>query len=237
MANLKDQKVIIAGGSSGIGLATAQLLQSLGAEVIVTGRDASKLEKITQENPGLKAIALDSSDREAVKSFFAATGSFQHLVLSLSSSKGGGTFADMNLEDLRAGFEGKFWPMLQTLQTALPTLSKNGSVTIVTATSSEARLPGTSGLAAINGALEIMVPIISKELQPLRINAISPGVVNTPWWDFLPAADKQAAFTQFAKQVAVGRVAEAAEIAEAIAAFIKNQYINGSVLHVNGGLV
>lgn len=231
------EKIIIAGGTSGIGLATAKLLAEKGASVIVTGRNEEKLAAVRSTAPGITAISLDSTNADALKNFFAQTGHFHHLILTLSSSKGGGPFATMNLTDLRAGFDGKFWPHLQTIQAALPWLDKNGSITIITAASSTAKLPGTAGLAAINGALEIMVPILAKELKPLRINAVSPGVIDTDWWNFLNSEEKSAAFESYAQGIAVGRIGNPQDVSNLIKTVVHNSYINGAVLNVNGGLM
>ncbi|PWV53878.1 SDR family oxidoreductase [Chitinophaga sp. S165] len=115
-------------------------------------------------------------------------------------------------------------------------MKKTGSITILTASSTAARLPGTAGLAAINGALEIMVPILAKDLKPIRVNAISPGVIDTPWWNFLNEKDKQETFRQFSQQIPVGRIGAAEEIAQAIAGVVTNNYLNGSVIFCHGGL-
>jgi NAD(P)-dependent dehydrogenase (short-subunit alcohol dehydrogenase family) len=234
--NLQNQKVVIAGGSSGIGLATARLLSSQNALVTVTGRDAAKLEKAKKEFPAINTALLDSGNSLALQEFFLANGTFHHLVIALSGAKGGGAFSFLSLADLREGFESKFWPHLQTIQAALPYLEKDGSITIITAASTTSRLPGTSGLAAINGALEMMIPILAKEFQPLRINAVSPGVIDTNWWNFLNEQDKNATFEQFSKQVCVGRVGQPEEVASAILSVISNGYINGTILSCNGGL-
>ncbi len=227
---------MIAGGSSGIGLATAKLLAKEKAAVTITGRSADRLEAATREVEGLQSAVLDSCNRAAIDSFFAGYGPVDHLVVALSGAKGGGLFADLSLDELREGFEGKFWPQLNTIQAALPYLQKNGSITLISAISSVAALPGTSGLAAINGALELMVPGIAKEIQPLRINAVSPGVVDTPWWDFLPEAARKEAFGQFASQTAVGRVGQPEEVADAIVFLMRNGNITGTVIRCDGGL-
>jgi len=234
--NLQNQKVIIAGGSSGIGLATAQLLLKQQATVLVTGRDHRKLEMAKSENPGLEVSPTNCGDIHALSDFFKATGKFHHLVITVSGAKGGGLFSTLALSDLRDGFDAKFWPHLKTIQAALPWLEQNGSITIITASSTTSRLPGTSGLAAINGALEMMVPILAKELQPLRINAVSPGVIDTDWWNFLGQQEKQTTFNQFSKQIAVGRIGKPEEVAAVIQSVITNGYINGSVISCNGGL-
>lgn len=231
------EKIIIAGGTSGIGLATAKLLAEKGASVIVTGRSEEKLTKARATAPGITATSLDSTDSAALKEFFAQTGHFHHLILTLSSAKGGGPFATMDLAELRAGFEGKFWPHLQTIQAALPWIHKSGSITIISAASATAMLPGTSGLAAINGALEVMVPIMAKELKPLRINAVSPGVIDTEWWDFLSRDDRKATFESYAQGIAVGRIGNPQDVSNLIETVVNNSYINGTVLHVNGGLL
>jgi len=233
--SLTSQKVVIAGGSSGIGLATAGLLADT-CQVTVTGRHTSKLEAARNMHPKIKTTALDSADRSAVNAFFKSHGELHHLVIALSGAKGGGNFSGLSLQELRAGFEGKFWPQLETLQAALPYLAAGGSITLITAASATAKLPGSSGLAAINGALELMVPILAKELKPLRVNAVSPGVTDTAWWDFLPAADKQQAFEYWGAQTLVGRVASAADVATAIQLLITNTYITGQVLKCDGGL-
>lgn len=231
------EKIIIAGGTSGIGLATAKLLTEKGANVIVTGRSEEKLANARAIVPGISAISLDSNDTGALKDFFGKIGHFHHLILTLSSAKGGGPFATMDLTDLQAGFDGKFWPHLQTIQAALPSIDKTGSITIITAASATARLAGTAGLAAINGALELMVPILAKELKPLRINAVSPGVIDTEWWNFLSTEERKAAFDSYAQGIAVGRIGNPQDVSNLIETVVNNSYINGAVLNVNGGLM
>ncbi len=232
----ESKKVIIAGGSSGIGLATAAMLVKEKANVTVTGRSAAKLAAAAEENPGIQTVALDSNNRDELDEFFRAQGNFDHLVIALSGAKGAGAFADLSLQDLRDGFEGKFWPQLNTLQAALPYVNKGGSITLITAISAVSKAPGVSGLAAINGALELMIPSIAKEIQPLRINAVSPGVVNTAWWDFLPADTKADTFQQYASQLPVGRVGEPAEVADTILFLMRNGNITGTVIRCDGGL-
>jgi NAD(P)-dependent dehydrogenase (short-subunit alcohol dehydrogenase family) len=232
----ESKKVVIAGGSTGIGLATATLLAKEKAQVIVTGRSAAKLAAATKSNPGIQTAAMDSNNRKELDAFFSAQGGVDHLVIALSGAKGAGKFADLSLKDLREGFEGKFWPQLNTLQAALPYINKGGSITLITAISAISQAPGVSGLAAINGALELMIPSIAKEIQPLRINAVSPGVVNTGWWDFLPADAKADTFETYAAQTPVGRVGEPDDVADTILFLMRNGNITGTVIRCDGGL-
>lgn len=232
----ESKKVIIAGGSSGIGLATAALLVREKANVIVTGRSAAKLAAATKANPGIQIATMDSNNRKELDAFFSAQGGLDHLVIALSGAKGAGKFADLSLKDLREGFEGKFWPQLNTLQAALPYINKSGSITLITAISAISQAPGVSGLAAINGALELMIPSIAKEIQPLRINAVSPGVINTGWWDFLPADAKADTFETYAAQTPVGRVGEPGDVADTILFLMRNGNITGTIIRCDGGL-
>ena len=236
MENLKDQKIVIAGGTSGIGLATAKLLSEKNATVIVTSRSAEKVAQAKETVPGITAFAIDSADPSALNTFFSSNGAFDHLIITLSSSNGAGPFATLSLQELREAFDGKFWPHLNTIQAALPFLKKSGSITVITAASATCQMPGTAGLAALNGGLEIIVPILAKELKPLRVNAVSPGVIDTPWWNFLGQESKTAAFEQWSQGIAVGRVGKPEEVAKAILQVVTNEYINGTVLNINGGL-
>jgi NAD(P)-dependent dehydrogenase (short-subunit alcohol dehydrogenase family) len=236
MTTLSKSRIVIAGGSSGIGLALTKMLAEEGASLTVLGRDASKLQSLKDSIGSVKTVALDARDRAALDAFFRTAGQVDHLVLALSGGKGGGMFRDLPLQELQEGFDSKFWPQLHTLQAALPYMDPAGSVTLVTAASAGAVLPGASGLAAINGALEIMIPILSAELKPLRINAVSPGVIDTPWWDFLPAEARQQVFSDFGARTNVGRVGRPEEVAAAIRGVIANGYINGITLRCHGGL-
>ena len=233
---LENSKVVVAGGTSGIGLALVKILANEKASVTALGRDPGKLAALKAELPSVRGIGLDARDRSALDNFFREQPQVDHLVLALSGGKGGGLFKDLQLSEVREGFDQKFWPQLQTLQAALPYMSPGGSVTFITAISATAVLPGSSGLAAINGALELMVPILAKELKPLRINAVSPGVIDTPWWDFLPVAAKKEVFTDFSSRVSVGRIGRPEEVAAVIRSIIANDYINAVVIGCHGGL-
>jgi NAD(P)-dependent dehydrogenase (short-subunit alcohol dehydrogenase family) len=231
---MQDKKIVVAGGTSGIGLATARRFQQLGGIVTVTGRNVERLR--AAEGVGLKAVAVDSRDRKALDGFFATQGGIDHLVVAAGGSKGMGEIAKLSFAELREGFEAKFWPQLETFQSALPYLQGEGSVTLITAISAIAKLQGVSGLAAINGALEIMVPIWARELKPLRINAVSPGLIDTPWWDFVPSESKAETFAKFTAGLPVARAGRPDEVAEAVVFVAGNGYITGKVLGVDGGM-
>ncbi len=233
---LENRKIVIAGGTSGIGLALAAILVQDKALVTVIGRDPAKIEKLKIDFPGINAIGLDARDRSALDDLFRKEKEIDHLVVALSGGKGGGMFKTLSLSDLREGFESKFWPHVNVLQAALPYMRPTGSITLITAISATAKLPGTAGLAAINGALELMVPILSGELAPLRINAVSPGIIDTPWWDFLPEAVKEQTFSEFALKVAAGRVGRPEEVADTIRFLLTTEYINGVIVGCHGGL-
>jgi NAD(P)-dependent dehydrogenase (short-subunit alcohol dehydrogenase family) len=233
---LEKKKIVVAGGTSGIGLALVQLLEDEKAMVTAVGRDQTKLTTLKKEFPSVRSVGLDARDRPALDDFFRGEQSIDHLVLALGSSKGGGSFTTLSLDELRIGFDGKFWPQLQALQAALPYIRPDGSIVFITGCAATAELPGTAGLAAINGALEAMIAVLAKELKPLRVNAVSPGLIDTPWWDFLPADAKKQVFTDFSAGVHVGRIGQPEEVANTIRFVMTTEYINGVVIGCHGGL-
>ena len=226
-------RYIIVGGTSGIGLATAQMASEAGHAVISAGRDPAKFSEA--EAVGATAAQLYASDADAVQAFFRENCWFDHLVLCVSGSSGAGQFRELDLNDLRKGFEGKFWPQIMCAQAALHTLRPGGSITFVGAISSRAMKPGTAGLAAINAALEAMVPVLASELRPTRVNAVVPGVVDTPWWSRVPAAAKAELFEKLAGEVAVGRIGRPEDLASAIMFVTSNTFMTGAILDCDGG--
>jgi len=226
-------RYVIIGGTSGIGLATVKLAIESGHTVAAVGRDTAKFH--AAESLGATAKQLDAADQTACIQYFSEVGPFDHLVLCASGAAGSGAFRDLDLNELRKGFEGKFWPQVICAQAALNSINKEGSITFIGAISSRAQQPGTSGLAAINAALEAMVPVLASELRPLRVNAVVPGVVDTPWWSRVPDEARKNLFEQLAKQVAVGRVGKPEDLASAIMLLTTNTFITGTILDCDGG--
>ncbi|RVC22851.1 SDR family oxidoreductase [Mesorhizobium sp. M7A.F.Ca.AU.002.02.1.1] len=231
------QHTVIIGGSSGIGLATARKLLGPDMKVTITGRNEDKLKSAWKSLGGAaEKAAFDASKPDEVRQFFERLGPFDHLVLAASGGKGLGPFPALDLSDIGRGVEEKVRPQLSCLQAALPTLNKAGSVTFISAVSAQLATPGVAGIAAINGMLLTVVPILAMELKPLRVNVVAPGVIDTPWWDFLAEEQRQALFADYAGRTPVGRIGRAEDVAAAIAFLVSNGFMTGQVLTCDGGL-
>jgi NAD(P)-dependent dehydrogenase (short-subunit alcohol dehydrogenase family) len=231
------QRVVIVGGSAGIGEATAGAFAADGAHVIITGRAKQRLDLAAQHiGHPVEVRELDATDGPAVSEFFESAGTVDHLVLAASSGAvGSGPFRALDQAALRQAFDGKFFAYVSVLQAALPNLRADGSVTIISAVSARAAFPGAAGLAAVNGALEAIVPPLAVELAPLRINAVSPGVIDTQWWHALPDAQRAAFFQAVAAASPVRRIGTPQDVAGAICYLAGAGFVTGTVLECAGG--
>jgi NAD(P)-dependent dehydrogenase (short-subunit alcohol dehydrogenase family) len=234
--DLTNQRVVIMGGSSGIGLATAHMLVNAGAEVTITGRNQDKINAaLAHLGERGHGSVIDATSIPQLQTFFREYGTFQHLLIAVSGAAGAGAFSTLDLQDLRHGFEAKFWPQIAIAQTGLKTIQRDGSITFITAGSSRKALPETAGLAAINGALDAMIPTLAVELRPLRVNAVSPGVIATPWWDRVPENFRNDFFAQSAASAPVGRIGQPEDVAQAIVFLMQNTFMTGSIIDCDGG--
>jgi NAD(P)-dependent dehydrogenase (short-subunit alcohol dehydrogenase family) len=234
---MSSQHTVIVGGSSGIGLATARHLLASGSRVTITGRSETRLvEARRQLGPEAQIVPMDATAADALPAQFARIGKFDHPVLALGSGKGVGPFATVSLADVKLGFEEKVYAHFATAQAALPFLNPTGSLTFVSAVSAHAAAPGTGGIGAANAAVAALVPILAVELAPLRVNGVSPGVIDTPWWDAFPEHQKQAMFQGYAAKTPVGRVGRPEDVAQAIAFPIGDSFMTGHMLICDGGL-
>jgi NAD(P)-dependent dehydrogenase (short-subunit alcohol dehydrogenase family) len=233
--HLNQERVIVFGGCSGIGEATARLAREEGSHVVVVGRNRDKLDAAVARIGRVQGVVADATDRAAVERAFSESGPVDHVVICVSGGKGAGLFTDVDLADVRQAFEAKTFAQLNVAQIAARRITRGGSITFVTAASARSVIRGTAGLAAVNGAIEAAVPVLALELAPTRVNAVSPGIVDTPWWEGMPASAKEAFFRTASATLPVGRVAKPEEIARALLFIMRSGFVTGSVYEIDGG--
>ena len=155
---LEEQKAVVIGGTSGIGLAAASELCRAGAEVWVTGRTADKaMAAAAAIGDRATGHAVDARDAMKLQAFFARVGEFDHLIVALGGGSAIGAFKDLDEAKMRAGFDNKFWPYLNAIRHGVGHIRGSGSITLITGAAGRRAIKGTSGLAAVNGALQAII--------------------------------------------------------------------------------
>jgi len=235
--DLSGQCIVIAGGSSGMGLALAERLALRGARTVILGRNAEKLS-VARESLGgnVHAIACDITDEAQVARMFAELDAVDHIVATAADIEGAyRLLPDIELAAARRVMESKVYGPLLLAKHGAPKLKANGSITYTSGIAAYRPSARGSVVASANAALEGLVRALAVELAPIRVNAVSPGWVDTPIWSFVAGDAKAATLQAMAERLPVGRVGQPGDIADAILFLMQNGFTTGSVLHVEGG--
>lgn len=210
---------IIIGGTSGIGKVVANHFE-----------DGENLVHVVSRQTG-----LDISDEEAVHCYFESVGAFDHLVVTAGSFAPAGKVTDVTIEDAKGAFDTKFWGSVIAAKHASRYIKPNGSITLTTGMLSRKVVANTYTKTAINAALEAVTKVLAKELAPIRVNAVSPGLTMTAAYENMDVLSRDEMYKNAKNNLPVGKVGEASEIAMAYVMAINNQYMTGSIIDVDGG--
>jgi NAD(P)-dependent dehydrogenase (short-subunit alcohol dehydrogenase family) len=228
---LRDQKVVVVGGSSGIGFSTAELAKREGADVVIASRNVERLEAAAK---GLNATAIpaDVTSDDSVAELFRKTGAVDHVVVTAAQLRTG-PFKTVTMEDVRATMEAKFWGAWRVARAA--EIRPGGSLTLVSGYLSIRPRPNSAIIGAANGALESLARGLALELAPVRVNAVSPGIIDTPIRAAMPEEARRDMLAKTAAALPVGRVGVGEDVARQILAFMTIGFATGSIVYLDGG--
>ncbi|WP_322551925.1 SDR family oxidoreductase [Priestia megaterium] len=232
---LKGKKIVIIGGSSGIGFESAKQVIAQGAEVIIASRSKNKLQN-AKEQLGARATAftLDTTQEQQVQSFFEKVGQFDHLVVSAAETSSG-SFLDTNTTQARQLFENKFWGQYYAAKYGAPKVLPHGSIILFSRVVAYKSMVGSSMLGAVNAAVSNLAQTLALELAPIRVNIISPGIIDTPSRNKMPEEIRNHFYATMGNKLPVKRIGRAEDVAQSVLYLLQNSFVTGTVLHVEGG--
>lgn len=233
---LEDKTVVIVGAGSGIGRSLACAASKDGASVVLAGRRKEALDSTGALLGGpWKSHTLDASDEAEVAAFFKEVGRFDHLV-STASQGIAGPIAKLDAAAIGRAFTAKLWAPIFLTKHGAPWISADGSFTFFSGIRAARPAAGTSITSLVNGGLEAFARAMAVELGPVRVNVISPGIVDSgPFWERLGPEGREKLFTDFAQKSPARRVGRPEDVAAAALFALANPFLTGTVLAIDGG--
>ncbi|KAB0655776.1 SDR family oxidoreductase [Burkholderia diffusa] len=230
--SLHGKKVLVVGGSSGIGAAAAKAFAQLGAVVTIASRDPARGNADATPGAHVRTEALDITDTAAVDAFCARIGQFDHVVISAAKTATG-PVRTLPLADAQAAMDSKFWGAYRVARSI--DIAPGGSLTFVSGYLSVRPNASSVLQGAINAALEALARGLALELAPVRVNAVSPGLIATPLWDKLAPDARDAMYAGAAQRLPARRVGQPEDVANAIVYLAATPYATGSTVLIDGG--
>jgi NAD(P)-dependent dehydrogenase (short-subunit alcohol dehydrogenase family) len=231
---LKDQTVLIIGRGSGLARAIALAALDAGARVVAAGRDQDTLASAYAGEPGVSTETVDLTDEGSIAALGERLGSLDHVV-STASARARGRVADLDRDAIRLSFDTKVIGPLMLAKHLAPRLNEGGSFVIFSGVAAAKIAVGTLGVAITNAAADTLARSLALELAPIRVNAISPGVIDTGAWDAFGEQGKADYFAGISARNPARRIGTAEEIAQGVVFALTNRFLTGQTLHIDGG--
>jgi NAD(P)-dependent dehydrogenase (short-subunit alcohol dehydrogenase family) len=232
--SLKDQIALVIGRGSGLARAVVLAAQEAGARVVAAGRDAAALTAAYAGEPGISTETVDLTDEASIATLGKRLGTVDH-VISTASARARGRVADLDRDAIRRSFDTKVIGPLMLAKHLAPRMSSGGSFVLFSGVAAAKIAVGTLGVAITNAAADTLARSLALELAPIRVNAISPGVIDTGAWDAFGEQGKADYFAGISARNPARRIGTPDDIAQAVLFAMTSTFLTGQTLHIDGG--
>jgi NAD(P)-dependent dehydrogenase (short-subunit alcohol dehydrogenase family) len=233
---LENKRVVLLGGTAGIGLATARAAAAAGASVVVVSSNPDNVAKALAELPaGARGETVDVTREAEIEALFARLGAFDHLFYTAGESLALFPLRDVEIATAQRFFQTRYWGAYTSVKYAVPHLDAGGSIVLSSGGAVVRPMPGWTVSASILGAIEALGRALAVELAPIRVNVVRPGLVRTDLWRDFPARTRDELFRTHGGALPVGRIGEASDLARSYLHLMEQEYATGSILTVDGG--
>ncbi|MFT5657819.1 MAG: NAD(P)-dependent dehydrogenase (short-subunit alcohol dehydrogenase family) [Gammaproteobacteria bacterium] len=232
MTNFNGKKSIVFGGTSGIGLAIAKQLRQLGADVVTVSRRGAQDEA----NNNMQNEIADVQDRDALQALFERHTGFDFLVnAATGGARAIGPFLEMDLDAFQGSFA-KLWGYTNTVRLGAPHMAKDGAIVLLSGYPARKTKPGSIAIGTVGNAVEGFVKLAASDIKPLRINAVCPGLIDTPMFTQQGEA-RESFMSETTRDHLIPRAGRPEEVAAAAIFLLENQFVTGTIVDVDGGAI
>ena len=231
---LTDQRILVIGGAKYLGEAIARAAAAEGAHVVVGARDQDRARALAEELPNAEAIRLDVAEEASIRAAAEALERVDHIVITASAHHNV-PVAELEHDGIAGAFGAKVvGPMLVAKHFA-PRMPSTGSILLFSGAAAWGPEPGLTVMGVSNGAVSFLASHLAKELAPVRVNAISPGITDSGTWDGLDAESRKGMYDDAAQGSLLGRIGRPDDVADAAIWLLGASYVSGETIHVDGG--